>query len=295
MGELLARGIPVDYLDLTEVNLAGDPLKTLAELPVYSVIWVDPSKTPFIALGGRKTESVEIYDVILQRKDPPVDDFYRKTAALFAKAPARILQINNPAETPESSEHELPLDFPKYSIPTRVCHNVTELKAALAEYPGESVLKPIDQCSGFGVTFVKSDASESELAAYGDRWKWPVIAQPYRDEITKSGDLRILVLNKKIMGSVLRVPKQGSRLANLHQGASSLAFTPTPRQLEAVRVVSEALYPRGLYLLGLDFIGDELSEINITSPSAMVQINEVMNQKTEAMMIDEIEALRLSR
>ena len=100
-----------------------------------------------------------------------------------------------------------------------------------------------------------------------------------------SGDL---LVNRRILGSVARIPGPGSRLANLHQGASVRAFDPTPRQLAAVAAVADALSPRGLHLLGLDFIGDLLSEINFTSPSALVQINEVMHKRAEQDLVDEL-------
>mgnify|MGYP002144294266 FL=1 len=98
-------------------------------------------------------------------------------------------------------------------------------------------------------------------------------------------------MNRRILGSVARIPRPGSRLANLHQGASFRAFDPTPPQLAAVAAVADTLTPRGLYLLGLDFIGDLLSEINFTSPSALVQINEVMQRRAERDLVDEIERL----
>jgi glutathione synthase len=292
--ELIARDIEVDYLDLTRTNVNLPHAQYLAELPVQRIFSSDPARTPCLELGSPCLADVSEYAVILQRKDPPVDDMYRAYATHFAQAPAHILQINNPAEAMAHSEHELPMRYPEFSIPTLRCETFVDFVRAVRAQSGEAVAKPENQCSGFGIAFFKNDAHEAELKKQWDEWG-PAIVQPYLDEITRSGDLRILVINKKILGSVLRVPRAGSRLANLHQGATGRAFTPTPRQLEAVRVVSEDLTPRGLYLLGLDFIGDQLSEVNITSPSALQQINEVTGLRTQGPLIDAIEELRLAQ
>ena len=102
-------------------------------------------------------------------------------------------------------------------------------------------------------------------------------------------------MNQKVIGSVLRKPKPGSRLANLHQGGSAHYFKPTPTQLKACEVISEDLWDKGLYLLGLDFIGDYLTEVNITCPSAVPQINRVMGIHGEKQIIDEMIELKKLR
>ena len=94
-----------------------------------------------------------------------------------------------------------------------------------------------------------------------------------------------------MLGSVLRVPADGSRLANLHQGATAAALEPTPRQLEACRAVADDLGPMGLHLLGLDFIGEHLTEVNITSPTTIVQINQVNGIRADIDLVDELERM----
>jgi glutathione synthase len=289
--EILARGHRVDYMDLSQANTAQPNASYLAALPVQEVLASDPAHAPYFKLAVRRHASVADYQVILQRQDPPVDEVYRAHAAHFAQAPSDILQINNPAETPRHSEHELPTRYPNFAIPTTLCQSFQSFSKAIAQQSGESVAKPMDQCSGIGIEFFKPDTPEATLLAYWQRWQPQVIVQPFLDEILRSGDLRVLVMNQRILGQVLRVPRSGSRLANLHQGATARAWTLSPRQIEASLVVAADLAPLGLHLLGLDFIGDHLSEVNITSPSALVQINEVMQQRTEAALVDEIEAL----
>ena len=100
-----------------------------------------------------------------------------------------------------------------------------------------------------------------------------------------------MTINDRVLGSVLRVPASGSRLANLHQGATAARLDPTPHQIEACRVVAEDLNPLGLHLLGLDFIGDDLTEVNFTSPTTIVQINRVNNIRADIELVDELERM----
>ncbi len=293
MAELLARGVEVDYCDLTATDTGLPAAPYLATLPVQRVEFSDATRVPFIGLGPVRRGAALDYDVLVHRKDPPVDARYRAYAERFATLAGELLQVNEPAEVLRHSEHLLPVRFPAHAIPTHHCEDLAALVAAVRAQPGEAVAKPIGECSGNGIAFFRPDAPEADLAAWWAR-NGEAVVQPFQDAITTRGDLRILVCNRRILGSVTRIPREGSRLANLHQGASFRGFDPTERQLAAVRDVADELTPRGLYLLGLDFIGDLLSEINFTSPSAMVQINEVMGKRAEVELVDELERLRLA-
>ena len=306
MAELLARGVAVDYCDLLTTDTSVASAQYLAGLPVQAVRMADAGRVPFIELTAPRRAAATDYDVLIHRKDPPVDARYRAYAGHFARLPdAGPLQLNAPAEVLRHSEHLLAADFPQYAVPTIHCRDLDALVAAVREQPGEAVVKPLGECSGHGIQFFRPDVARSELHVYWDRYGGAaeagagepegVVVQPFQDAITTRGDLRVLVMNGRVLGSVTRIPRPGSRLANLHQGASFRGFDPTPRQQAAVAAVAAELCPRGLYLLGLDFIGDLLSEINFTSPSAMVQINEVMGIRAEVALVDEIERLARAR
>jgi len=300
IAELRARGAEVDYCDLLATDTTLPSSRYTAHLPVQAALDADPTRLPTVKLGPPRTADALDYDVLLHRKDPPVDARYRAYARHFATLPTSgPVQVNAPAEVLRRSEHLLAADFPAYAVPTVHCTDLDALVAAVRAQPREAVAKPLSECSGHGIVFFAPDTPRAELQGYWDMYGGTgvadldsgVVVQPYQDAITTRGDLRILVMNGRVLGSVARVPRPGSRLANLHQGASSRAFDPTPPQLAAVAAVSAALTHRGLYLLGLDFIGDLLSEVNFTSPSALVQINEVMDQRTEVALVDEIERL----
>ena len=304
MAELRARGAVVDYCDLLATDTSRPGPRYLAELPVHAVLDADPTRVPTVELGPPRSAGAGDYDVLIHRKDPPVDARYRAYARHFAALPtAGPLQVNQPAEVLRRSEHLLAAEFPGYAVPTVHCLDLDALVAAVRAQPLEAVAKPLGECSGHGIVFFAPDAPRAELQVYWDMYGGTgaddpdagLVVQPYQPAIITRGDLRILAMNGRVLGSVARIPRPGSRLANLHQGASSSAFDPTPRQLEAVALVSARLTAAGLYLLGLDFIGDLLSEINFTSPSALVQINEVMRKRAEVELVDEIERLARGR
>ena len=213
----------------------------------------------------------------------------------FETAPEEIVQINRPPGTYELSEHTAALRFPEFAAPTAVCTNLQELVEAVRSLPGEVVLKPENTYCGIGIQFIESGESDENLAAYWAQWQPHVIVQPFLKAIESSGDLRILTINQKVLGSVLRVPAQGSRLANLHQGAIAARLEPTPRQLEACQVVARELNPLGLHLQGLDFIGDDLTESNFTSPTTIVQVNRVNGIRADIDLVDELERMWRSR
>jgi glutathione synthase len=291
--EILSRGIAVDYLDLPATDPEQGSEDYLSNLPVREILASDAEREPFWELGPGRTADVRDYRVILQRKDPPVDESFISRTRHFEEAPEEIVQINRPPATYELSEHTAALRFPEYAAPTKVCTSLEELVEAVHAVPGEAVLKPENTYCGIGIEFFEPGVSEEKLAAYWNEWKPNVIVQPFLEAIKSSGDLRILTINDKVLGSVLRVPAAGSRLANLHQGAVAAKLEPTPRQLEACRVVAEELNPLGLYLLGLDFIGDDLTEVNFTSPTTIVQINRVNGIRADIELVHELERMWL--
>jgi len=289
--ELLRRAIQLDYLDVSEADVGLPSERFLAGLPVRPIERVESSRMPFWELGPLRRAGVEEYRVILQRKDPPVDERYVAFHRHFAAAPAQIVQINRPPAIYELSEHTVILRYPEFAAPTRVCASYAELEEAVRAQAREAVCKPKSMFCGIGIAFFSPDAPADQLREYWQRWRPEVVVQPYLEAIETSGDLRILTIGEKVLGSVLRVPAEGSRLANLHRGARAAAMPPTPRQLEACRVVAEDLNPLGLHLLGLDFIGEHLTEVNITSPTTLTQINQVNGIRADVDLVDELERM----
>ncbi len=294
--ELIKRGIEVDYCDLFQTNLDLDSDTYLKQLPVQNILFADNDDPCFIGLAPKRiANALEEYDVVLNRKDPPVDEFFIKACRHFSKLPKRVLQINDPDQIWRHHEHLLPLRYPDFGAVTYVCDSFDEFVAAVRRCQPEAVCKPHNECSGIGIEFYKPDAPESELRTFWETRKPKVVVQPYLKAIEESGDLRVLVINGTILGCVLRDPKKGSRLANLHRGGHGEYFEINDFHREVARVVSDDLRQFGLYLLGLDFIGDKITEINITSPTALPLINKISGIQGHIPLIDEIEKLRRER
>ncbi len=293
--ELIHRGIAVDYLDLFASDPTLDSRDYLSRLPVQPILASDAGRDPFWELGELRAADVTEYRVILQRKDPPVDHRFVAFSRHFEQVPEDIIQVNRPPATYQLSEHTVIERYPDFAAPTTVAASFEELEKAVRSMSGEVVLKPKNTYCGIGVTFVPSDAPAHELRAFWESWRPEVIVQQYLEAIEESGDLRIMTINQRVLGAVLRVPAEGSRLANLHQGASAARLDPTPRQLEACRAVAADLNPMGLYLLGLDFIGEDLTEVNFTSPTTIVQINQVNGIRADVDLVDELELMWRAR
>src|SRR5690606_23057650 len=132
------------------------------------------------------------YNIVLQRKDPPVDSLFIAIAKFFAQAPKNILQINNPSETYLYSEHLLPAQFPDFSVKTRYFESFEELGRFLSKQKVEDefVLKPLNSCSGMGVSFFGANSSMAELVEYWQKWGPGVVVQDYEKAIEEKGDLR---------------------------------------------------------------------------------------------------------
>lgn len=289
--ELLARGFEVDYLDLLAHDAELPTAEYLSALPVRRILASDAGASPFWRLGPRRKVEAGRYHVILQRKDPPVDEVYVRHHRHFAHLAGDVLQINRPPATYQLSEHTLALRWPQWAAPTWVCGSPEELVATVRRNRDEVVLKPKGTYCGIGITFVTPDAPREGLEAFWREWGPEVIVQPYLRAIEDSGDLRILVIGQRVLGSVLRVPREGSRLANLHRGATAARLDPTARQLECCRAVAADLEPLGIHLIGLDFIGEHLTEVNVTSPTTIVQINQVNGIRADVDLVDELERM----
>ncbi len=293
--ELLSRRFEVDYLDLLSHDASLPTSQYLETLPVRQIFSADARRDPFWELGEPRTAAAGEYDVILQRKDPPVDDVFVAHHRHFIDVPENVLQINRPPATYDLSEHSIVLRYPQYAAPTVVGRSFDELVDAVRSQDGEVVCKPMNTYCGIGVTFVSAETPVDQLRSFWQEWAPEVIVQPYLPAIESSGDLRILTLGDRVLGSVLRVPAEGSRLANLHQGATAESLEPTAHQLACCRDVAADLNPLGLHLLGLDFIGEHLTEVNFTSPTTLVQINQVNGIRADRDMVDQLQRMVTER
>ena len=225
-------------------------------------------------------------DVLFLRKDPPVDVEFLRATQLVELGPGP-LWINEPAGLRAANEKLLALRFPGLSPPSFVSREPRRLREFIDAQGGDGVVKPLDGYGGQGVLRLRrGDANASsllELATQGGRL--PVMAQPYLPAV-RQGDKRIIVLDGDPIGAVLRVPQEGELRANFAAGGSAAPGPVSARDREICRRIAPELRRLGLWLAGLDVIGGWLTEINVTSPTGLVEIDALEGTSLEARVID---------
>jgi glutathione synthase len=231
-------------------------------------------------LGTEEDAALADFDVVLMRKDPPVDDAYVAATYVLEHAGTRVL--NDPVALRSLNEKLLPLRFAVPTPPSLVTAEVERVRGFVAEH-GRAVLKPLNDCSGRGVSIL--DGPEQVPAALPGRF---VLVQRFLEGVA-SGDKRIFLLAGRSIGAVNRVPRDRDALANIHQGARVEATAVTPADERIIATVAPALAHLGVWMAGLDIIDGHLTEVNVTSPSAARQINAVSGTHLERDLVDFLE------
>lgn len=258
--------------DAVRLRLTDDPLQWFAEI-------------------GREHAPLAGYDAVLMRKDPPFDIEYVTTTWLLERAEAEGARVfSRPAALRDHSEKLALAEFPALAPKTLVTRDPARLSAYVDE-EGDVVLKPLDGMGGSRVFRLRADdqnrnAIIETLAEGGHR---TVMAQSYLPAVTE-GDKRILIIGGEIVPYALaRLPKAGELRANLATGGTGVARELTPRDREIAETLAPVLASRGLFLVGLDVIGDCLTEINVTSPTCMVEIHAQTGFDVASMLIVALE------
>lgn len=220
------------------------------------------------------TLGVDALDVLWLRKDPPVDAAFLHATQLVETSVARApFFVNAPAGLRAASEHLWALRFPDLSPPTLVSADVAELKAFIEAAPDGAVLKPVEGHGGEGVVLLtKGDRNTTSLLElYTRRGADWAMVQRYLPE-ARVGDKRILVLDGEPLGAVLRVPRDDDHRGNLAAGGKAVCSSLTDKDRALCERLAPHLRAEGLYFVGLDVIGDFLTEVNVTSPTGLVEI-----------------------
>ncbi len=248
-------------------------------------------KTAWYTLGEKRELPLSGFDALLMRKDPPFDIEYVYSTYLLELAESQGARIiNRPRALRDWNEKFSITRFVPLTVPTLVTRLERELRAFL-DGQGDIVLKPLDGMGGASVFRLHRQDPNigvviETLTHYGRR---TVMAQRYIPEILK-GDKRILVIDgKAVPYSLARIPKPGETRGNLAVGARGVAQELSQRDREIAQTVGPALAAQGMLLVGLDVIGDYLTEINVTSPTGMREIMDQTGFDVAGMMIDAVE------
>jgi len=246
--------------------------------------------TPHYKLGHPAKMRLKDLDALFMRVDPPFTLDYLAQTYLLDLIEEDVFVTNRPAALRDASEKLFTLHFPDLIPPTLVTHKMELIRTFIAEVGGKIVLKPLFGCGGSGVFVLRAGDRNvnviMETATEGGRNR--VIAQKYIHE-ARAGDKRIILLNGEAIGATLRVPREEENRANIHVGGDCVRCALTERDRFIISRVGPALKKRGLHFVGLDVLGDWLTEINVTSPTGVQEINRLENTCLEAQVMDFVE------
>jgi glutathione synthase len=235
---------------------------------------------------------LEHFDAIFMRKDPPADaEYIYATMLLSLVDTRRTFVMNNPAGLREANEKLYALNFPGAIPPTIVTYGVARLKQFMADQGGEMIVKPLDGHGGESVFLARTgDRNLNAILEAVTRFETrPIMAQRYIPEI-RDGDKRLIVLNGEPLGCTLRVPRDDDNRGNIHVGGNCVKADITARDREICRILRPRLERDGLYFVGLDIIGSYLTEVNVTSPTGVQEIDRLDAANLEAKVIDFVES-----
>ena len=232
------------------------------------------------------------FDAILLRKDPPFDMEYIYTTYLLELAEQQGARVfNRPATVRDLNEKLAIAQFPQFIAPTLVTRDESRLRAFHAQHK-DLILKPLDGMGGTGVFRVREDGMNlgSIIETLTDHGKRTIMAQRFIPEVT-AGDKRILLIADKVVPySLARIPQGSEVRGNLAAGGLGVAQPLSARDREIAETLAPVFWKRGLLLVGLDVIGDSMTEINITSPTCFQEITQQTGFDVAKMFVDALEA-----
>ena len=259
--EALARGHTVDICVPERLELDGG--EPVAE--VESVTHAGRTLVPCMHLAPGQKRPLAAYQAVLMRKDPPFDLDYYFATLILERARGKTLLVNDPRGLRDANEKLYIFHFPELIAPTRVTRSIAGLRRFLDEHGGQMVVKPLDGCGGAGVFHVRADDRNTNviLETVTDFGKKLVMVQSYLPE-AREGDKRILLL---------------------HAGGTAIKATLTERDHEICARVGKKCREDGLYLVGLDVIGGRLTEVNVTSPTGVQEVDRLDGTRLETRIV----------
>ncbi len=247
--------------------------ETLAKATVQAVT-IDLTKNDWYQLKEAEVVTFTKNDIILQRKDPPFDMHYIYVTYLLEIAEKQgALICNSPRSLRDCNEKLYTAWFPELCPPTLITSQYKHLKNFIAKHH-DTIIKPLDGMGGSAIFRIQENDPNLNviMETLTEHQKTTVMIQRYIPEI-KQGDKRILLINgEPVPYSMNRIPAEGETRANLAVGGTAVVESLSPREYEICEAVAPELKKRGLYFVGLDVIGGYLTEINVTSPTGIRQI-----------------------
>ncbi|MCK2185070.1 glutathione synthase [Halomonas getboli] len=279
------RGWSLHYMEQEDLFLRdGRAHARMCELEVFR----DAER--WYTLGGAEARPLAELDVVLMRKDPPVDGHFLNAVHLLGFAEREGVLVMNPTRALlECNEKLFAQQFPQCCAPTLVSCRETELRAFHAEH-GDVILKPLDGMGGSGIFHVQPDGRNlgAIIETLTERGSRQIMAQRYLPEI-KDGDTRILLVDgEPVEFGLARIPSAGETRGNLAAGGQGVSRELTDRDRWLIAQVQPMIREKGLMFVGLDVIGDYITEINVTSPTCVREIDDQRGTDIAGQLMDAV-------
>jgi len=241
-------------------------------------------------VGALELRRLDLFDVVLMRQDPPFDMAYITATHLLEMLSAKTFVVNNPAEVRNAPEKLLVTLYPELMPPTLISRDETMIQA-FRDTHKDIIIKPLFGNGGAGVFRLQPE--DQNLSALLEMFfatsREPVMAQAYLPAV-RQGDKRVILVDGEAVGAVNRIPNDGEARSNFHVGGSAGKTDLTARDLEICAAIGPELKRRGLLFVGIDIIGDYMTEINVTSPTGIREIQHLSGIDIAALTWDAIEA-----
>jgi glutathione synthase len=285
MLEAQSRGHGLLYYTPDTLALRGEMVSALAA-PVEVF---DKPKGEHFRLGDFSRIDLSSQDVVLMRQDPPFDMNYITLTHLLDRIHPGTLVVNPPSAVRNAPEKILVTDFPELMPPTLVTRDRAMIHAFRKEH-GNIIVKPLYGNGGAGVFFIQEGDHNlaSLLELFETNFREPFMVQKYLPEVRK-GDKRIIIIDGEPVAGLNRVPVEGEARSNMHAGGRPELSELTAREREICAAIAPALKERGMIFVGIDVIGDYLTEINVTSPTGLREIKRFGGPDIAVMIWDAIE------
>lgn len=247
-------------------------------------------KGSHFTLGAHEVIDLNKIEVVLMRQDPPFDMAYITATHMLDHVHPNTLVVNDPTSVRNAPEKLFATLYPDLMPPTIVTSDTEQIKDFRDKY-GDIIVKPLYGNGGAGVFHLSPEDKNLNalLEIFKERSKEPVMVQAFIQDV-KKGDKRIILIDGEPVGAINRVPPADDVRANMHAGGKPLKTTLTKRDLEICETIGPELKYRGLIFTGIDVIGDYLTEINVTSPTGIQEINLFDKIKLESQFWDTIES-----
>ena len=278
-GEIFWKSGETVQTQVTEIKLTGKVGTSKQEVPWYEV-------------ASRSLCPLKDFDAVIMRKDPPFDsEFFYCTHFLEQAQREGAKVFNLPCALRNHPEKMAVMEFPQYTPPTLITREEQLIKAFHEQYK-DIILKPLDGMGGSGILRIREDGMNlgSAIEMLTNNGKSTIMVQQYQPAIVK-GDKRVLLMDgKPIPYALARVPQGNDIRGNLAAGAVGVAQPLTDEDRVIAEAVGARLAPRGLLLVGLDFIGNRITEINVTSPTGFQEITDQTGFNVAGAFMDALEA-----